>query len=796
MWLLRIQMGSFYIESSKGFAKYNYLLDGVDESDHKRNDSSNKTGLLAGMESVQLSFNVSDTKRRSVVLTGATGFVGSMLLYDLLLHRAELHIESVIVLCRTKKGKTAAQRVEFLLNDTMFSFLTDGEKRTLIKVIEGDLVLPGAGLSDEAMNLLQQSSVTHIFNCAASVSFTQSLPEAATSNISSALNLQALGASISKERIQFVHLSTAFVHGGCCGSNGQPLPEALFSFGQFDPVKIYSSMTGTQFYASKAMNELSFPNTYTFSKCIAEHLLLISDPSTIIVRPSIIGPAVEFPYEGWAGRTPSTIVAAACLYLSYQWNIWCFGRHLVPIIPVDVVSRFVIGKAFSTNLLETVETYSVYESSSDESYDKVSRCSSSRWTPSSTSSSDGESGNQIFHATWDARSSCSSGFTWFEYAGAVTQVGCVTGYLSRSTAYLGLLVATHLIPRMKLTSHRFATLHDWCVKHPFDWMIQIRAKFGFSTSQMKRLHAYLNLPLLFYPFMNNSYYFQSELNAPLHLSGEHYLMICVSSAHNFIQKSREIRRQVDRQINQTTKMSCSCLSLLANIDLTSRVFGSSILWVISQPYGNAFVRVTAWLVFHVLKRCFTEISVDIQSFAPALLLQQESGFSCTILAPTHRSILDCLILTLVCFSVPELQLEMPSIAAAESFERIPLFGWLLRFLGAFFVRRGRMSVDPTLLDNVTAAKGKSNRPVVELFIEGTRSRDRRFLQPKTGVLRCINDPCCHQTIIPIVINYERIAEQESLVTEASGGLPSTLHLPAMISWLSVSLLFCVQCHPT
>ena len=790
IWLLRMKMGNFYIESSKGFAKYNYLLNRVPGKDHNTNHGSNDSlttnGLIFMMQSLQLPPILSDTKMRSVLLTGATGFVGSMLLRDLLFHRTELRIETVIVLCRAKKGKAAAERVASLLDDAMFSFLSQAEKQSLVQVIEGDVILPRAGLSDATIKCLTElHCVTHIFNCAASVSFTQSLPEAANANILSALNLQGVGSRISEERIQFVHMSTAFVHGGCYGKNGEPLLEETFSLGQFDPIKVYRSMTGTQFYASKAMNELSFPNTYTFSKCIAEHLLLSNDPSVIIIRPTIIGPALEFPYEGWAGRMPSTIVAATCLYLSYQWNIWSFGRHLVPVIPVDVVARFVVAKSFCPNESGNHETCFADGTSSDDSYDKISHDSSSKRS-SPALSFDRDARYQIFNATWDVRSSRSSGFTWFEYAGAVTQVGCVTGYFTRPTAYLGLLFATKLIPRMKLKTHRFATIHDWCVKHPFDWMTQIRTKFGFSTSQMKRLHAFLNLPLLFYPFMNNSYHFRSELIAPPDLSGEHYLMICVAAAHKFIQQSQ---RRAHRHIDKPATELFTNWSLLINNASNSSVRGQSIFWAISQPYGNILVRITAWLLVHVLKRCFTEISVDIQSFAPAICAQKETGVSCTILAPTHRSIFDSIILTLVCFSIPELQIMMPSIAAADLFERIPLFGSLLHFLGAFFVRRGRMSVDPNLLDNVSHVKAKSFHPVVELFIEGTRSRDRRFVQPKTGVLRCLYDSVGQQTIVPIAINYERVAEQETLVAEASGGVPSELLLSSMISWLSVSRFF-------
>eukprot|EP00957_Ditylum_brightwellii_P035674 2704753-Ditylum_brightwellii.AAC.1 len=60
------------------------------------------------------------------------------------------------------------------------------------------------------------------------------------------------------------------------------------------------------------MHKLGFPNTYTFSKCVCDHLLLRNDGvNTIIVHPSIVGPAVSKPHEGWAGETMSTAVAVA-----------------------------------------------------------------------------------------------------------------------------------------------------------------------------------------------------------------------------------------------------------------------------------------------------------------------------------------------------------------------------------------------------------------------------------------------------------------------------------------------------
>lgn len=86
-----------------------------------------------------------------------------MVLRDLLLHRKDLNIECVVILCRTKKSKAATKPVESVLDDEMFSFLSNYEKWVLIKVVEGDITLPRAGLSDETLaSLVQNTHVTHI----------------------------------------------------------------------------------------------------------------------------------------------------------------------------------------------------------------------------------------------------------------------------------------------------------------------------------------------------------------------------------------------------------------------------------------------------------------------------------------------------------------------------------------------------------------------------------------------------------------------------------------------------------
>lgn len=816
--LLRWSVASFYLDSSSGFATYNDLLLGRSrESDDKssrknhavedtgspsniQKESSPFSGVIGSMKVLDIpsQSNKSTADPRTVILTGATGFIGSTLLRELLFHREALSISCVILICRSKRKVSAKARIDKLLAEPLFEFLSKDEKESLVNVVEGDVTKPNAGISDDAISQLRElSNITHILHCAASVSFTQTLTDAAQANISSALELQGLTAILGGKEAKFVHVSTAFVHGGLSGSQASPLPEHLHSLGKYDPAEVYSSMLGTQFYASKAMNDLRFHNSYTFSKCICEHLLLQTDVDTIIIRPSIVGPAVENPFEGWAGGRPSTLVAAACLYLSYQWNIWCFGSQHVPCIPVDILSRFIVAKAFRTDIIDaSVKRDSSDDSSlSEDDFEKISRVrksasSDSHGRASDVSLPDTHSADRrrIYTAAWDATSDLNTTFSWKDYAVTLTQVGSVLGYFSRPTAYIGLLVATRLLPQARPSLEQFEKLHCLLVRRPFGVFLQLCSFLGFDTSQAKRLVPFLDLPVLFFPFMNTSFYFRSELVAPTEFSGDRYVFNSVAASHFFVTKAESSGSGTTTELKAEASVKGSNL----NRDVSFlRVGGSAhrhntpdAWWALTQPRGSYFIRFAGWLLVKILRATCSEITVDTVSFTSAMSkLKSTEGSPRLVLAPTHRSLLDFLVLSFVFFSVPELQVDIPSIAAAEEFERLPVVGWLARCMGAFFVRRGRGHSDSELASSINC--GGSNA-VIEVFLEGTRSRDRRFAEPKTGFMKCLRQTGETYVIVPITISYERIPEQEVMATEASSGIRRSMNVPGMFSWLKVS----------
>jgi thioester reductase-like protein len=818
LYLLRLSSSGVYLGTNKAFAKYYYELRRARCSEEDtiiaKNSNSASTPLdktekttdetmvsrrivdmIPCLQLASTSDNLSrdnsqDGKASNIIkdstcpdmngnmalLTGATGFIGSLLLRDLLLHRIALSLEGgVVIICRPKRKVSAAHRIKKLLSNPMYDFLSDEEKACLVTVVEGDVTQPDVGMSNnDKERVCNKFVISHVFHCAAAVKFTQSLDDAAVSNITSSLQMQALTKTLKMKKAKYIHISTAFVHGDRVGTASDPIEESLYSLHPYNAEEIYRSMRETQSYASSAMLDLGFPNTYTFSKCVCEHLLhRDTSVDTIIIRPSIVGPAVQEPYEGWAGDKPSTIVAAACLYYTLPCVIWCYGSVSPPVVPVDVVSSFILAKAFAVDIptdssLETSPPSS--QSSSDDDSDEFLKLSKGKVqglvAKSKYTVIRHRKCVQIYNAVWDAKSPLSTSFNWKDYAVTLNQLGSTESLLTRPTAFFVLLLTVEILPRMNLDVSTFQQLHNLLVHLPYRALKSSFRMCGWTPTfmkQLEKLSQHFDLPVLFFPFMNNQFQFQSELVAPSQFCGERYMVSCAIAAGNFVTSIKSARSRTEDQSvcsgdssgihlpgNTETRSGRSCHKLVAG----NRHFPciSDLWWAITQPQGNIYIRMTGWIMRKILRLTCTELTVDVASFAALSKCieslktelsqlkasQDHAGSIHVILAPTHRSFLDFIILSYICFAIPELGIAIPHIAAADDFSRVPILGWFAKGALAFFLKRGRGVADPELSNKLVKLK-QSSRPespvCIEVFIEGRRSRDRRFVCPKTGFLR-------------------------------------------------------------
>ncbi|CAM9815057.1 unnamed protein product, partial [Choristocarpus tenellus] len=147
-----------------------------------------------------------------VFLTGVTGLVGRMVLYDLLKQshacqqgkgsaggaNGSRRLKQVFVLVRKIKGGRSAQdRLTELAASPMFEPLcwSGGCRGAIVTAVEGDLGIDGLGLTRVTLAELRKAGITHALHCAASVSFSDSMPTASETNVTGSLRVASLVAS-------------------------------------------------------------------------------------------------------------------------------------------------------------------------------------------------------------------------------------------------------------------------------------------------------------------------------------------------------------------------------------------------------------------------------------------------------------------------------------------------------------------------------------------------------------------------------------------------------------------------
>jgi len=119
-------------------------------------------------------------------------------------------------------------------------------------------------------------------------------------------------------------------------------------------------------------------------------------------------------------------------------------------------------------------------------------------------------------------------------------------------------------------------------------------------------------------------------------------------------------------------------------------------------------------------------------------------------------------------------MEVPLICSGEDFLGMAIIADILRGSGAFFMRRTFRGDDLYKAIFYEYVKELNlERQIMEFFIEGTRSRSNKMLEPKYGFLsvctrtffsKDVEDIC----FIPVTLNYTSTLEGESFPGELRG----------------------------
>lgn len=279
-------------------------------------------------------------KHSTVLLTGATGFLGKVVLEELIRRSEECHLRKIILLVRPSSNLCAQDRYNSEVASSPCFRLLDPQWQERVEVVQGDLTQVNCGLNPQTIQRICLE-VTHIINCAASVAFDLPLVDAAIANVGSALNLLGFAKTCLKLQAM-VTTSTSYV----APFTDLPIPATVAPL-PYLPAVLYQDILNNQVDEATLLKQTRHPNTYTLTKSLAEHIYLSHKdllPLTI-VRPSIISCAWRYPCPGWIDSKAAVAGFVALMGAGYLRVVDGRKEAILDVVPVDVVANDVIRGA-------------------------------------------------------------------------------------------------------------------------------------------------------------------------------------------------------------------------------------------------------------------------------------------------------------------------------------------------------------------------------------------------------------------------------------------------------------------
>jgi len=334
---------------------------------------------------------------KNILLIGVTGFIGKVWMIHLLSDLPEMG--KLYLLIRRQGPNSALRRFEKIVEespvfDAFHERYGDDLPRYLsrrIEVIEGDVSQPGLGLDEETRSRLARS-LDVIVNSAGLVDFNPDLRDAVATNVEGVVNLMDFIRQ--SDHAGLMHISTCFVVGSRDGRIGEQLepdytPARVANFNAeaewqrlgelIRQIEARSAteevskelrrlvmkkgsggenLSGTALEnqirkqrirwlrkhltraGTRRAQRLGWPNTYTFTKSLAESLIqrLGGGLPIVVVRPSIVESSTRQPFEGW-NEGINTSAPLSYLLGTYFRQLPTNERKCLDVIPVDLVCR-------------------------------------------------------------------------------------------------------------------------------------------------------------------------------------------------------------------------------------------------------------------------------------------------------------------------------------------------------------------------------------------------------------------------------------------------------------------------
>uniref|UniRef100_A0A1A9VC26 Fatty acyl-CoA reductase n=1 Tax=Glossina austeni TaxID=7395 RepID=A0A1A9VC26_GLOAU len=253
-------------------------------------------------------------KDQEIFITGGSGFIGKALIEKLL--RSFPSFKEMFILLRPKKDKTADERLQELLDNSIFQRARDEQPESFKKIhaIAGDCQELGLSISSEDLKRIE--NVTIIFHSAANVRFDVPFKDSIFVNLRGTHEILKIAETMTKLKA-FIHVSTLYsnVDQPCIYEKILPI-----SADWRTTIKLAETLDGKTLDTLFKKYSSNHPNTYTFAKSLSEHIVndYKNKLPVLVYRVAMTISSVDEPVTGWLDNVngPCGLYLTASLGLS------------------------------------------------------------------------------------------------------------------------------------------------------------------------------------------------------------------------------------------------------------------------------------------------------------------------------------------------------------------------------------------------------------------------------------------------------------------------------------------------
>ncbi|XP_044727614.1 fatty acyl-CoA reductase 1-like [Chrysoperla carnea] len=272
---------------------------------------------------------------QNILITGGTGFMGKVLIEKLL--RSCPKIKGIYLIMRSLFDRLKVEYPESL---------------SKVKIIKGDISELEYGLSDSDLEFII-NEINIVFHVAASVRFDDSLKDAILINTRGTREMLRILKQMQHLKV-FLYTSTTYCN---IDKDVDAIEEKVYEAATNWKTMIKAAENMDEnvlnFLEQKILNK--FPNTYTFSKNLAEELLSEScqDIPKVIFRPTVVIVSEKEPMPGWVDNYNGPMGLISGVQTGVLHTIFVDGNAKLDWVPVDRAINGMIASAWYKALEQT-----------------------------------------------------------------------------------------------------------------------------------------------------------------------------------------------------------------------------------------------------------------------------------------------------------------------------------------------------------------------------------------------------------------------------------------------------------